>query len=181
MMDFGSILLIGSLAVLVLMFVSRPFFERGAENKPLVERKAHLQEEHVRSGLLAERDRLLTALRELEFDQTLGKIPAEDYPVQRAYLMQSAANVLRQLDALTGDTHAASAEERLENAVAVRPASAAPISQPKPKAAAEMDELEAQIAARRRSRQEKSAGFCPKCGNPVQKSDQFCSRCGTVV
>ena len=103
-MDFGSILLIGSLAVLVMMFVSRPFFGRGAENKPLVERKAHLQEEHVRSGLLAERDRLLTALRELEFDQTLGKIPAEDYPVQRAYLMQSAAHVLRQLDALNGET-----------------------------------------------------------------------------
>lgn len=179
-MDIGSILLIGSLAVLVMMFVSRPFFERGAENKPLVERKAHLQEEHVRSSLLAERDRLLTALRELEFDQTLGKIPEEDYPVQRAHLMQQAAHVLRQLDALNGETHAASAEERLENAVAVRPVSTAPISQPKPNAA-EVDELEAQIAARRRSRQEKSAGFCPKCGKPVQKSDQFCSRCGTVV
>ncbi len=179
-MDFGSILLIGSLAVLVVMFVSRPFFGRGAENKPLVERKAYLQEEHVRSGLLAERDRLLTALRELEFDQTLGKIPAEDYPVQRAYLMQEAANVLRKLDALNGEAHPASAEERLEDAVAVRPASAAPIAQPKPNAA-EMDELEAQIAARRRSRQEKSAGFCPNCGKPVQKSDQFCSRCGTVV
>ena len=179
-MDFGSILLIGSLAVLVMMFVSRPFFGRGAENKPLVERKAHLQEEHVRSGLLAERDRLLTALRELEFDQTLGKIPAEDYPVQRAYLMQQAAHVLRQLDALNGDTPADSAEERLENAVAVRPVSTVPSSQPKPNAA-EVDELEAQIAARRRSRQEKSAGFCPKCGKPVQKSDQFCSRCGTVV
>ena len=101
--------------------------------------------------------------------------------MQRAYLMQSAAHVLRQLDALNGETPAASAEERLENAVAVRPASAAPISQPKPQAAAEMDELEAQIAARRRSRQEKSAGFCPNCGKPVQKSDQFCSRCGTVV
>jgi hypothetical protein len=43
------------------------------------------------------------------------------------------------------------------------------------------DELEEMIATYRKERQEKSAGFCPKCGKPLRKSDQFCSRCGTSI
>jgi predicted amidophosphoribosyltransferase len=37
------------------------------------------------------------------------------------------------------------------------------------------------LAARRRARQDKSAGFCPQCGSPVQKSDLFCPRCGKAL
>ena len=47
--------------------------------------------------------------------------------------------------------------------------------------AGQEDDVEMLIASRRKQRQEKSAGFCPKCGRPVQKSDKFCSNCGTVV
>ncbi|HEY9088584.1 MAG TPA: zinc ribbon domain-containing protein, partial [Anaerolineaceae bacterium] len=47
--------------------------------------------------------------------------------------------------------------------------------------AADQDELESLISARRRSRQEKSAGFCPKCGRPLQQSDKFCSSCGASI
>jgi len=28
---------------------------------------------------------------------------------------------------------------------------------------------------------EKSGGFCPRCGKPVQKSDLFCPRCGATL
>ncbi len=34
------------------------------------------------------------------------------------------------------------------------------------------------IANRRRARSEKSSGFCPQCGKPIQKSDRFCPKCG---
>jgi hypothetical protein len=40
------------------------------------------------------------------------------------------------------------------------------------------DPLEAQLANRRRERQGKAAGFCHKCGGPLQKSDLFCPKCG---
>ncbi len=40
------------------------------------------------------------------------------------------------------------------------------------------DELEMMLSNRKRARQEKSAGFCPKCGGPLQKSDKFCPKCG---
>jgi predicted amidophosphoribosyltransferase len=44
-----------------------------------------------------------------------------------------------------------------------------------------VDEVEALVSERRRSRQEKAAGFCAKCGKPVLKSDKFCPRCGTTI
>ena len=52
------------------------------------------------SSLLAERERLLNALQELDFDFKLGKIPAEDYPAQRAELLQKGTEILKKLDAL---------------------------------------------------------------------------------
>ncbi|MBK5108490.1 MAG: zinc ribbon domain-containing protein, partial [Anaerolineales bacterium] len=43
------------------------------------------------------------------------------------------------------------------------------------------DEVELQLAARRRSREGKSAGFCPQCGRPIQESDRFCPKCGNTL
>ena len=82
------------------------------------------QEEHDFSALLAERDRLLNALQELDFDYTLGKIPGEDYPAQRAVLLQRYADALRKLDAFQTEAPGADAESRLEAAIAARRADA---------------------------------------------------------
>jgi hypothetical protein len=43
------------------------------------------------------------------------------------------------------------------------------------------EDLEDLIAKRRAGRQQKAAGFCPKCGKPILQSDLFCSSCGQVV
>lgn len=178
-MDIGSIFLILALVLLVSWFVSRPLMDRKNEDALLVNRMTAEQREHRRSALLAERDRLLTALQDLDFDNGLGKIPEEDFPQQRQFLLQAGADILRELDTLEPqERKSGSAEERVEAAVAARRADSA--SPRKPLANAE-DDLEDLIAARRRSRQEKSAGFCPQCGKPLQKSDQFCSRCGASI
>jgi predicted amidophosphoribosyltransferase len=29
--------------------------------------------------------------------------------------------------------------------------------------------------------QGKAAGFCPKCGRPVQAADRFCPKCGATL
>jgi NADH pyrophosphatase NudC (nudix superfamily) len=177
--DLGSIFLIVALALLVSLFISRPFFSRAASAR-LVEQKRQtdVQTDHLRSTLLAERDRLLTALQELDFDNTLGKIPPEDYPAQRAELLTAGAEVLRKLDAVEQHHPSSSAEERIEQAAAAHRADASM----RPRLpSADQDELETLIAARRRARQEKSAGFCPKCGRPLQQSDKFCSSCGTTI
>lgn len=181
-MDFGSLLVILALIILVGMFISRPFYQRGAR-KPLIEgASAALQAEHTRSTLLAERDRVISALQDLEFDHTLGKIPSEDYPAQRAALLQAGADTLRQLDELDSAKGSVSAEDRLEAAVAARRADMAvqPAARRAPAAQPE-DDVDALVAARRKTRPEKAAGFCPKCGKPAVKGDKFCSRCGEIL
>jgi len=117
------------------------------------------------SSLLAERDRILNAISELDFDNTLGKIPADDYPLRREQLVQRGAEVLRQLDEYQGASAVDSTSARLETAL-------------KSGAVNQDDDLEALIATRRRERQEKSGGFCPQCGGTVVQSDRFCPKCG---
>jgi len=72
-----------------------------------------------------------------------------------------------------------SAEDRLEAAIAARRADAQAGASTANIGAG--DSIEDQIAARRRAREEKSVGFCPKCGRPLQKSDKFCPKCGTAL
>lgn len=181
-MDLGSLLVILALILLVGMVISRPFYQRGA-HKPLIESaSATRQAEHTRSALLAERDRVILALQDLEFDNTLGKIPPEDYPAQRAALLNAGADALRQLDELDATQGTLSAEDRLEAAVAARRADKAiQTGQRRAPAAQPEDEIDALVAARRKTRPEKAAGFCPKCGKPAVKGDKFCSRCGEIL
>ncbi|MEN4040730.1 MAG: zinc ribbon domain-containing protein [Anaerolineaceae bacterium] len=171
-MDYGSIFLILSLAALAALFVSRPFLTPRPAATLQAQRQARA-EDHQRSALLAERDRLLVSLYDLDFDQALGKIPTEDYPAQRALLLQSGADVYRQLEALGYKEDIPS-----NNGPA---GGAARKNFGRPLMAQPNDELEEIIAAYRKERQEKSAGFCPSCGKPVRKSDKFCARCGTSI
>ena len=180
-MDIGSIFLVLALLILVIIFVSRPLFNRTRLTT------ADSEEEHEFSHLMAERDRILNALQELDFDHTLGKIPDEDYPSQRAVLLQRGAGVLRSLDEMQAQESDQDLEERIEAAIAARRADAAArketLSEPVMvmAGASADDELELMLSNRRRARQEKAAGFCPQCGGPVQKSDRFCPKCGNSL
>lgn len=177
-MDIGSIFLILGLFVLVVLYISRPFLE--PKSAPAA------AEDHELSSLLAERDRILTALQELDFDFALGKIPEADYPGQRVALLQRGADILRQLDTLRPEHSQEDTEARLEAVIAARRADAAGGAGVRvaPNGAASRlvhtpdDDLEAVIASRRREQKEKAGGFCPQCGRPVQKSDRFCPKCG---
>jgi hypothetical protein len=193
----AALLMVLALTVLVGLFVARPFIQ--PHTVPSAEARSEAEHtEHVRSNLLAERDRVLEALQELDFDNALGKIPMEDYPVQRAALLQSGADVLRQLDEIEarsgGKRQAGRTEDRIEAAVAAHRADAVAArarrsAEAIPAAAGAgngpvsgaQDDLEELIASRKRVRKESAAGFCPNCGRPVQKSDKFCSRCGTTL
>jgi hypothetical protein len=157
-----------SLAVLILVgiYLYAPFIERRA--------RRITEEEHELSALMAERDRVINSLQELDFDHKLGKIPKEDYPVQRANLLQKGADILRRIDSLAPQTVSAQdTEARLERAIAARRADASLA-----RVEVSDDDLESMISARRKSRSSKSAGFCPRCGKPVMVTDRFCPSCG---
>jgi len=185
-MDLGSIFLILALALAVGLFVTRPLVERRGT---LVSRK-----EHDLSHYLAERERILNTLQELDFDYALGKVPESEYPAQRAELLTHGADILRHLDELQGKSTEKTAEARMEAAISARRAAigvtqAAPAGAD-PSATLPDDQIEALLAQRRRSRtvpagtaadSTRAAGFCSKCGSPLQQSDRFCPRCGTRV
>jgi hypothetical protein len=144
-MDFGSLLILIGVIVAVVAFLARP----------LVENRASLgtAADHRLSALQAEREAVLTMIREIEMDHAMGKIGADDFQAQRADLVVRGSAVLRELDALGGET----ASEDVDAAI------------------------EAAVAARRGRAPAKGAGFCAHCGRALQRGDRFCASCGTPV
>ena len=57
-------------------------------------------EERVRIGLEDDKERLLLALRDLEFEHEMGKVSDEDYSVMRSRLEQEALVVIGSLKRL---------------------------------------------------------------------------------
>jgi NADH pyrophosphatase NudC (nudix superfamily) len=165
-MQLTAIFFTLAILILVAIYLYAPFMERRARRVT--------EEEHELSTLMAERDRVITSLQELDFDFKLGKIPEEDYPAQRASLLQKGADLLRKIDTIAPQpVSAQDADARIERAIAARRADASTN-----RAEPTDDDLESMIQARRKGRKEKSSGFCPKCGKPVMVSDRFCPSCG---
>jgi rubrerythrin len=165
-MQIVSIFFTLGILILVGIFLYAPFLERRARRVTV--------EEHETSTLLAERERVLNSLQELESDYQLGKVPDEDYPTQRANLLQKGADVLRKLDDLAPQAKLDDKDVKIERALASRrqKTSGKKITD---------DDIESMISSRRKGRKSKSAGFCPKCGKPVMASDKFCPSCGRAL
>jgi rubrerythrin len=155
-----AILLLLLVLAIVVLFVAQPFIENG---------RASVIDSHQRSALLAERERTLQALQDLDFDNALGKIPGDEYSTQRTVLTQKGMDVLRQLDQIK-DTQSAP-DKKANEPVAASP-SAAALSD---------EDIEALLAQRRKKLEQKSTGFCSHCGKPVQESDAFCPACGQMI
>ncbi len=165
-MEISSILLLLAVVILVAVYLYAPLTQNARKIRP--------GESHELSALKAERDRVINSLQELDFDHNLGKVPAGEYPEQRAALLQKGADILRKLDEITpAASMQTNAEARIEKAAANAHADLAM----DPYAMSD-DDIESMIAARRKQHKGKSAGFCPKCGKPVLVTDKFCPSCG---
>jgi len=180
-MDIGSLFFLLGLLILATIFLVRPF---------LIQRDSSISSaDNELSVLYAERERVLNALQDLDFDHSLGKILKADYSLQRAHLLTQGADILQKIDKLCAESTSSSVEGHLDAAIAARRAGATKTGTAStrsrkriiPIEASPDDELEAMLAARRRERHEKAAGFCPSCGKPVQFSDLFCSKCGASL
>lgn len=199
-MDIAAVFFTLVILILVAMYLYTPLARRYA--------RSVTKEEHELSALMAERDRVINALQELDFDFKLGKIPSEDYPTQRANLLQKGADILQKIDALTSEETSKShskgekkAKDHSQRKEKLREAGLSTVLAPSIVAENAEDRIEQAIAARRADasvtrrtltdediesiisarrmkRRDKSAGFCPKCGKPVLLSDRFCPACG---
>jgi len=201
-MEISSIFLIIALFVLTSLFISRPLFIKDEVNPATA--KDIL--DHERSTLLTERERILSALQELDLDEAMGKIPEGVYPDQRDLLIKEGVDVFRRLDSLqfgeVKGNHNGLLDSLKENLLTVQEQSQNQ-GLPNPELSATAlegnfsnegieadptteiilpnDELEIMIANRRRNQKEKSAGFCTNCGGSLRISDRYCYKCGSKV
>lgn len=100
-MGLGSILLILALLSLVALFVALPLLRDQRLGPGLDAERSHW---------IAERERALEALLELDFDYQLGKVPEEIFTEQRRSLLRQGAEALKRLEALAPADDPLSAE-----------------------------------------------------------------------
>ncbi len=165
-MDLPSLLLILALALPIGFYVLRPLLAPG----PSRDGSAPSGEGSRLSALLAERERVLAALQELDFDYAAEKIPEEEYPARRAALVAEGAAVLKALDEAAKNAGKATEDEAGEP----------------PEAGGLADReavLENLVASLRRvpANGRPPAMYCSQCGKLAQAGDRYCSRCGHPV
>jgi hypothetical protein len=125
----------------------------------------------ARAALEREKALVLRSLKELEFDQAMGKLSPRDFDEMSGRLRARALTLLKQLDE-GGSGYRAIIERELQarlagrNAAAVLPRTGAPEQAPDAPAAAP---------------EEPAAGTCSGCGTVNDDDATFCKRCGRRV
>jgi len=151
-MEFSSILIVIFIFILSGIFVLRPFF---------VDEKTSGRAGSSRiDSMMAEKERLLLAIEELDQEFELEKISEEEHNRNRDILLSEAADVINQLDKLQ------------------KPSSSRKKAVQQPKAD---DDLERLINERRLQLKNEKSLNCPKCGKTIGEGAQFCSHCGEAL
>jgi hypothetical protein len=151
-MELGSLLIVILLFFLSGLFVLRPFLVK-TESKGRAGTT-------LRDSLVAEKERLLQAIEEIDLEFELEKISAAEHTRNRDLLMVEAAGVLNELD-------------QLPKSKSGKKQKTAPVQ--------EDDVLEKMIAERRKQLKSDQSLKCPHCDGTVEKGAQFCSHCGGAL
>ena len=152
-MEFSSLLIVIFIFILSGVFIMRPF---------LVEEKKPKRSGSSRAdSLIAEKERLLLAIEELDLEHELDKISGQEHNRNRDILLAEAVDVLKQLDKIQ------------------KPGSS---KKKKPPTSAKVDDnLEKLINERREQLKNNKSLKCPSCDQAVNEGAQFCSNCGEAL
>lgn len=151
-MEFGSVLIVIFIFLLSGLYILRPFLvstDTGGRAGST-----------LRDSLVAERERLLLAIEELDLEFELNKISPDENTRNRENLLIEAAAVIKELD-------------NLPKSKAATKKKAAPVR--------DDENLEKMIADRRKQLKGEKSLKCPHCGEAVEKGGQFCSNCGGAL
>ncbi len=130
-------------------------------------------------SLETQRESLYIQIKELDLDHATGKVNEEDYARLRAELVTEAAAVLKQIDGVAPQPAPAAqlAPDDVEALIAARRKTRS-TSAPR---TADAD-VEAASAARRKAAAPSVGELaCPACGKPIGADDAFCAKCGTAL
>jgi hypothetical protein len=130
--------------------------------------EAEMVGNRTRAALEREKNLVLRAIKELEFDHAMGKISSGDYDDMVARLRSRAARLLKQLDS-TGTGY----REIIERELASRFAKlgAAPLAYADVAESVKRDER----------REQREVGTCASCGTINDEDAKFCKSCGTKL
>ncbi len=130
-------------------FVAWPWWTKRQAFRPETGSRVSSGEE----ALDERREAVLTALRDLEFDQAVGKVADEDYKPLRQALLVEAADIITRLD-----EKQATAQSNIDARVE-----------------AELMIIHQELNA------EPSNNICPLCGRPARRGDVYCAGCGAQL
>jgi hypothetical protein len=151
-MEFGSLLIVFFIFLLSGLYILRPFLvSTDTEGRA---------GSTIRDSLVADRERLLLAIEDLDLEFELKKISSDEHARNRDILLSEAAKVLKDLDNLpkTGSAKQKKTDPVQDDA-----------------------DLEKMIADRRKQLKGDMPMKCPHCGEAVDKGGQFCSHCGGAL
>ncbi len=166
-MSIGSILVGAGLLWLSFTVVLRPWrtHSDGAWESQRLRGDDQGASGNVRSitSLTARRDSIYSALADLEFDRSIGKLNDDDYQVVRSQLMAQAVEVLKQIDTASAST--AQIESDVEALVRARRGAAS-----SPTSRVQSGALLGSMNV-----------YCTGCGSALKPDDHFCGKCGRPV
>ena len=152
-----SALIIGFILLgAALVFVSRPFWEKGKKG--------------VKDSTITDinrRESVLAALRDLDFDYKTGKVSEEDYQPLRAQLLAEAAQYIESEK---------NEEQKLEALIQARRKGQQKIKCEHCGAPMEADQKFCSACG-----SVAKTEACPSCGKKLRAGDAFCSSCGTKI
>jgi hypothetical protein len=157
-------LIVVATVLVVIAYIAQPFFaERQGEGKGTGRRAAILRR---KADLLARRNAIYAALRDLDFDYQTGKVSGEGYPARRRELVAQGVEALQELDRLPD----------LDESPEADPVEAAVLALRTGRVVAPSVVPEGAPSGGR-----ERAGYCPQCGKPVFEGDRFCGACGAKL
>ncbi len=164
------------LGVITFAFILLPVFRASALGRRYMADSVtgdHLAE------LLARRDAVYEAIRDVDFDLETGKLTSEDHRLMRERLTAEGVRILQELDRLMQADVREDLEQEIEREVAalrrahqvetgeMRPATSRPVMPAAP--APPPSEIDKDTIA------------CPACGGRVRAGAKFCTYCGTPL
>jgi hypothetical protein len=125
----------------------------------------------ARAALEREKALVLRSLKELEFDQAMGKLSPRDFDDMSSRLRARALLLIKQLDE-GGSGYRGIIERELQARMAGKGAAA--IADPAPEATDPVDAADDELPPA-----EAAPGTCPACATVNDADAAFCKRCGT--